>query len=255
MTGQHEQNHEHDHQDDQTTAPGHDSAAHRMGETSTSMNDTDHSDPTADPADTSAVGSTDTTLIGSTDTTLIGSTDTTLIGSTDTRDIDSTGTDTTAIDATVDPTPSADTTDTTTTESTPTESIPSEPAAPVLSTPFVVEPDQPVPDDVVRPDTDDTGALPQVGAPASASWPPPTPVAAPVAQYARPPLVTVRKGPRPGTIMLGLLSLIVAAWVLATNLTGADVDLRVFGPAAFGALGGVLLLVGLVGLLAGVRRR
>ena len=110
--------------------------------------------------------------------------------------------------------------------------------------PFKVEPATPVPDDAVRPDTE------------LAPPPPPVPAAqhhpAPQQQQA-PGLVTVRRGPLPMTIMLGLLSLIVAGYVLTRNIFGADLDLSVAGPTMFGVLGGLLLLVGLIGVVASGR--
>ena len=87
------------------------------------------------------------------------------------------------------------------------------------------------------------------------SWPAPVlPQVAPQ-PAPRPVLVTVRKGPRPGSIMLGLLSMLVAAYVLVANLTDADLSVRMVGPMMIGALGGMLLLVGLAGVVAGRLRR
>jgi hypothetical protein len=57
------------------------------------------------------------------------------------------------------------------------------------------------------------------------------------------------------TIMLGLLSIIVAGFVLVTNLAGADFNLRAVGPMMFGSFGGLLLIVGLIGIIAGGRGR
>ncbi len=67
--------------------------------------------------------------------------------------------------------------------------------------------------------------------------------------------VTVRKGPRPGAVVLGLLSMLVAAYVIAVNVSDASLDVRLVGPALVGALGGLLLLVGLAGVLVGRLRR
>lgn len=95
-------------------------------------------------------------------------------------------------------------------------------------TPFRVEPATPVPDDVVPPEE-----LPH----------PPTPAP-------RPAVVTVNRGPRTGSVMLGMLTVLVAGALLAANLTdnfGAAVPV----PALVGAFGGVLLLVGLTGVVAG----
>lgn len=123
-----------------------------------------------------------------------------------------------------------------------------QPQAPAGHTPFRVEPTTPVPDDVVRPDGEtDVEArpvLPQPSTSPAPAWSPP-----------RQGLVTVRRGPLPVTIMVGLLSLIVAGYVLVSNLAGADLDLRMMGPMAFGSFGGLLLLVGLIGLVAGGRGR
>jgi hypothetical protein len=119
--------------------------------------------------------------------------------------------------------------------------------------PFRVEPSTPVPDDAVSPD-DIAAGLPTLPAPPPSTHPQPPMGAAPPAPYGRG-LVTVRRGPLPMTIMLGLLSLIVAGYVMATNLLGADFDMRVAGPTVFGTFGGLLLVVGLVGVIAGGRRR
>jgi hypothetical protein len=113
------------------------------------------------------------------------------------------------------------------------------------ATPFRVEPATPVPDDAVT----EGSALPHL--------PPPTAQPYPAYQEPapRPALVTVRKGPRPGSIMLGLLSMLVAAYVLVANLTDADLSFRLVGPTMIGAFGGMLLLVGLAGVVAGRLRR
>lgn len=145
-----------------------------------------------------------------------------------------------ATDETMNPTQqptSHDRQDDTTVLGDPTLSIQSEP-------PFRVEPDAPVPDDVVAAEP-----APPSGPPApdpSTRQPDPAPY--------EPPLVTVHKGPRPGTVLLGLLALIVAGYVLATNLTGAEVDLARSGPFLVGGLGVLLLLVGIAGVLLGRRR-
>ncbi|MFM6847943.1 MAG: hypothetical protein ACKOVB_02445 [Terrabacter sp.] len=108
--------------------------------------------------------------------------------------------------------------------------------------PFRVEPPAPVPDDVVT----DAHQLPHLAPPAPAQ---------PAYQDPRPALVTVRKGPRPGTIMFGLLTMIVAGWLLAANLTDADLTFRLVGPPMIGAFGAMLLIVGLAGVVAGRLRR
>jgi len=130
--------------------------------------------------------------------------------------------------------------------------------------PFRVEPATPVPDDVSseRPTMD------------PAAWPPPASTGpTPAPHEASTPAssacsghhsgrhgshhahVTVRKGPRPGAVVLGLLSMIVAAYVIAVNVTDADVEFRIVGPVLIGALGGLLLLVGLAGVVVGRLRR
>ena len=117
--------------------------------------------------------------------------------------------------------------------------------------PFKVEPATPVPDDAVHPD--EPRQPPQV----QMMPPPPAPAAA-APQWApprSPGLVTVRRGPLPMTIMLGLLSIIVAGFVLVTNLAGADFNMRAVGPMMFGSFGGLLLIVGLIGIIAGGRGR
>ena len=124
------------------------------------------------------------------------------------------------------------------------------------ATPFRVEPSTPVPDDVTRPDE----GLPHLPPPsyshdeqdqASAGYPAPTPSGRPTGG----PLVTVRQVPRPGTIVLGLLAMLVSAYVLVGDLTDADLSFRLVGPPLVGAFGGVLLLVGLAGVVAGRLRR
>jgi len=119
--------------------------------------------------------------------------------------------------------------------------------------PFKVEPATPVPDDAVHPD-DETSPAPHVE---MMPLPPAQPAAA-TPHWAPPPnsgLVTVRRGPLPMTIMLGLLSIIVAGFVLVTNLAGADFNMRAMGPMMFGSFGGLLLIVGLIGIIAGGRGR
>ena len=114
------------------------------------------------------------------------------------------------------------------------------PHLPQQSSPYRVEPSTPVPDDRVAPEP-----LRQ------ATSQPFTPEEA----ESRRPLVTVAKGPRPGTVLFGLISIVVAAYVLIDNLGGSDLDLRQNLPAALGAVGALLLLVGLVGVVASRRRR
>jgi hypothetical protein len=136
---------------------------------------------------------------------------------------------------------------TTTIETQLTQAVPS-------PTPFRVEPATPVPDDVTSEpvghpvDTSDTaGHLPHL--------PPPQPWShgtAPQPTYA---LVTARKGPRPGAVVLGLLAMLVAAYVIVVNVSDASLEFRIVGPALIGALGGLLLLVGLAGVLIGRLRR
>jgi hypothetical protein len=151
------------------------------------------------------------------------------------------------------PVPQPSATDTTTLPQTETTALPqvgtttalpqaSGPAEP--GPPFRVEPSSPVPDDTTR-DADPTQLPPP-------AWPP---VAQPVAQTYEGPGVTVRRGPRPGTVMFGLLAMIVAGYVLAANLTDADLSIRLVGPPLIGAFGGMLLLVGIAGVVAGRLRR
>lgn len=130
-----------------------------------------------------------------------------------------------------------------------TRTMPAGASAP--TTPFRVEPHTPVPDDVVVPGSD-LPHLPPPGAPRpDPSWAAPAaPTPAP-----RPVLVTVRRGPRPGAIMFGLLTMLVAAYLVVGNLTDADLSLDQVGPSMIGAFGGVLLLVGLAGVVAGRLRR
>lgn len=107
--------------------------------------------------------------------------------------------------------------------------------------PFRVEPATPVPDDAVNPD-----------APSGESRP--GPASHPAPSYPAP-LVTVHTGPRPGTVMLGLLALLVAAFVVVRNATSLHLDLAKDGPMIVAGVGGLLLLVGLTGVLLGLRRR
>lgn len=118
-------------------------------------------------------------------------------------------------------------------------------------TPFKVEPTTPVPDDALHPDAEPSP-------PPHLQMMPPPPAAVAPPQWApsrSAGLVTVRRGPLPMTIMLGLLSIIVAGFVLVTNLAGADFNLRAVGPMMFGSFGGLLLIVGLIGIIAGGRGR
>ena len=118
--------------------------------------------------------------------------------------------------------------------------------------PFRVAPARPVPDDAVRAGSE-LPHLPQPAAPpsgpsAAPSWSAPEPAP-------RPALVTVNKGPRPATVMLGLLTVLVAAYLLLANLTHVDLGFSFTGPAVIGAFGGMLLLVGIAGVVAGRLRR
>jgi hypothetical protein len=160
-------------------------------------------------------------------------------------------------DPTVDPTtepavepavePPVDPAETTTIPAATTQALPP-------ATPFRIQPAAPVPDDAVA----EGAGLPHLPPPRSQpdpSWPAPVPPQ-PASQPAPSPVfVTVHKGPRPGAIMLGLLSMLVAAYVLVANLTGADLSFRMVGPTMIGALGGMLLLVGLAGVVTGRLRR
>lgn len=89
-------------------------------------------------------------------------------------------------------------------------------------------------------------------APEAAPLVPVTPPAAPVASAPRA-LVTVRTGPRPGAILLGLLCLLVAGYTTARQTMDWRLDLNLVGPVSIGVLGTLLLLVGLIGLVS--RRR
>ncbi|MDN5790505.1 MAG: hypothetical protein L0H25_06520, partial [Micrococcales bacterium] len=88
--------------------------------------------------------------------------------------------------------------------------------------PFRVEPAAPVPDDAVSPDVPQAESLPQQEradvTPSGPTHP------APASWQGGPALVTVRKGPRPATILLGLLSILVAAFAFVHNLTDARID-------------------------------
>ena len=110
------------------------------------------------------------------------------------------------------------------------------PHLPQASAPYRVEPSTPVPDDRVAPD----------------SSPGTHPSEQPEHHH---PLVTVAKGPRPGTVLFGLVSIVVAAYVIIDNLGGNEFDLRQNLPVALGAVGALLLLVGLVGVVVSRLRR
>ncbi len=110
------------------------------------------------------------------------------------------------------------------------------PHLPQASAPYRVDPSTPVPNDRVVPE------------------PPLQPRTEDETGHHRP-LVTVAKGPRPGTVLFGLISIIVAAYVIIDNLGGSELDLRQHLPAAVGAVGALLVLVGLVGVAASRRRR
>lgn len=121
-------------------------------------------------------------------------------------------------------------------------------------TPFRVEPPTPVPDDAVA----EGARLPHLPPPGAEQAVPTEQVQQAqtvLAPAPWPALVTVHKGPRPATIMLGLLSVLMAAYVLVANLTDAHLSVRMLGPTMIGAFGGMLLLVGLAGVVAGRLRR
>lgn len=96
-----------------------------------------------------------------------------------------------------------------------------------------------------------------VPSPATVPATPMAPVAptAPASPVATAPggLVTVRTGPRPGAILLGLLCLLVSAYTTARQTLDWRLDLNLVGPVTIGAMGALLLLVGLIGLVG--RRR
>jgi hypothetical protein len=133
-------------------------------------------------------------------------------------------------------------------QSAPTSELPSltpevheTPAAPEAAPLFPVEP--------LTPATPDPTPDPTVATPTTAT---PTPPASPVAPAPRA-LVTVRTGPRPGAILLGLLCLLVAGYTTARQTMDWRLDLNLVGPVSIGVLGTLLLLVGLIGLVS--RRR
>lgn len=146
-------------------------------------------------------------------------------------------------DPTADPTtepvtePGANPAATTEIPSTSTQALPTQP-------PFRVEPSSPVPDDVVVSGSE----LPHLPAPTPAPAPAPEPAP-------RPARATVHQGPRPATVMLGLLTVLVAAYLLLANLARVNLGFAVSGPAFLGAFGALLLLVGLAGVVAGRLRR
>jgi hypothetical protein len=143
------------------------------------------------------------------------------------------------------PTPASDPDETPTIPAASTQALP-------LPSPFRVEPSAPVPDDVVT----DATELPHLPPPPQAdAWPAPAGAQQTYQPDPRPALVTVRKGPRPGSIMFGLLTMIVAGYLLVANLTDADITFRLVGPPMIGAFGGMLLIVGLTGVVAGRLRR
>jgi hypothetical protein len=157
---------------------------------------------------------------------------------------------------------------TTTIETVHTQAVPQQ-AVPE-QTPFRVEPATPVPDDVTGDPTDETARdLSHLPPPSvdpidpSGSGAQPAPWSGGCAgghpwghaSHRGHAHVTVRKGPRPGAVVLGLLSMLVAAYVIAVNVSGASLEVRLVGPVLIGALGGLLLLVGLAGVLVGRLRR
>ena len=103
-----------------------------------------------------------------------------------------------------------------------------------------MEPSAPVPADGVT----DATQLPPLPPPSKPdpSWRAPASGQPTYEPDPRPALVTVRKGPRPGSIMFGLLTMIVAGWLLAANLTDSDLTFRLVGPPMIGAFGGMLLI-------------
>ena len=116
--------------------------------------------------------------------------------------------------------------------------------------PFRVEPATPVPDDAVSPDAEpdltQTQALPHLSVPPTGSAYPHDPAL----DLGR---VTVRTGPRPGTVMLGLLALLVAAFAVVRNTTSVRLDFANDGPVIVAGIGVLLLIVGLTGVLLGRR--
>lgn len=66
-------------------------------------------------------------------------------------------------------------------------------------------------------------------------------------------LVTVRTGPRPGAIVLGLLCLLVSTYTVLRQTLDWRPDLDLLGPISIGAFGALLLIVGLIGMVG--RRR
>jgi hypothetical protein len=133
------------------------------------------------------------------------------------------------------------------------------------SIPRQVAPEGPVPEDrVTEPESSDdtlmieqqpTTAQPVSAAETTLSTPAPAPPvpAEPTEPAAPRGLVTVRTGPRPGAILLGLLCLLVSAYTISRQTTDWRLDLSLAGPISIGAIGTLLLLMGLVGLVG--RRR
>lgn len=118
---------------------------------------------------------------------------------------------------------------------------------------FRVAPVTPVPDDAVRADEVVAGhpARQQGWAPSPSAarpeWGPPGSLPTNT-------VITVNRGPRASSILLGFVSLLVAAYVLVTTLTDTVLDPTTFGPAVFGALGAGLVLAGVAGVLLNRRR-
>ena len=118
---------------------------------------------------------------------------------------------------------------------------------------FRVAPVVPVPDDAVRADE------PAGGRPAHQQGWAPAPSAArpewgPPGSLPTSTVITVNRGPRASSILLGFLCLLVAAYVLVTTLTDTVLDPTTFGPVVFAAFGAVLVLVGVAGVLTNRRR-
>lgn len=142
-----------------------------------------------------------------------------------------------------------DTVDDTTHDTDPTQQLPVRDDAPT-------EAREPVDATVFGTATGELGQEASAAAPAPVAAPVTEPVAPPVARAgAWPPPVPPRPtGPYVPAIILGLVALAVAGIVLAQELGNLTVDWADVGPLGFVAVGAVLVVLGVVGLVSSNRR-
>lgn len=108
-------------------------------------------------------------------------------------------------------------------------------------------PISPIEDTISAPEPSPSApAPPPTPAPATASLPPTASMPATAAAPARP------KGPNAGAVVLGLVALVLAAGIIATETMSVRVDWVALGPGAIVGVGVLLVVLGAVGL---ARRR